>query len=87
MFPEFKPFFDSKFSATALYILSNYSSHEKISNMNSKSYESLGKLSRGRFSTVDFAKLKQLAKTTVGNTEDCVLQEMQIILKLYSQLD
>ncbi len=55
--------------------------------MNSKSYESLRKLSRGRFSTVDFAKLKQLAKTTVGNIEDYVLQEMQIILKLYSQLD
>ena len=55
--------------------------------MNSKSYESLRKLSRGRSSTVDFAKLKQLAKTTVGNTEDYVLQEMQIILELYSQLD
>lgn len=55
--------------------------------MNSKSYESLRKLSRGRFSTVDFAKLKQLAKTTVGNTEDYLLQEMQIILELYSQLD
>ena len=55
--------------------------------MNSKSYELLGKLSRGRFSTVDLAKLKQLAKTAVGNTEDHLLQEMQIILKLYSQLD
>lgn len=87
VFPEFKPFFGGKFSATALYILSNYSSPEKISNMNSKSYESLRKLSRGRFSTVDFAKLKQLAKTTVGNTEDYLLQEMQIILELYSQLD
>ena len=87
MFPEFKPFFDGRFSVTALYILSNYLSPEKISNMNSKSYETLRKLSRGRFSTVDFAKLKQLAKTTVGNTEDYLLQEMQIVLELYSQLD
>ena len=87
VFPEFKPFFGGKFSVTALYILSNYSSPEKIANMNSKSYETLRKLSRGRFSTVDFAKLKQLAKTTVGNTEDFLLQEMQIVLQLYSQLD
>ena len=87
VFPEFKPFFGGKFSVTALYILSNYSSPEKISNMNSKSYEALRKLSRGRFSTVDFAKLKQLAKNTVGNTEDYLLQEMQIVLELYSQLD
>ena len=87
VFPEFKPFFGGKFSVTALYILSNYSSPEKISNMNSKSYETLRKLSRGRFSTVDFAKLKQLAKNTVGNTQDYLLQEMQIVLELYSQLD
>ena len=87
VFPEFKPFFGGKFSVTALYILSNYSSPEKISNMNSKSYEALRKLSRGRFSTVDFAKLKQLAKNTVGSIEDYLLQEMQIVLELYSQLD
>lgn len=87
VFPEFKPFFGGRFSVTALHILSNYSSPEKISNMNSKSYETLRKLSRGRFSTVDFAKLKQLAKNTVGSTEDYLLQEMQIVLELYSKLD
>lgn len=87
VFPEFKPFFGGRFSVTALHILSNYSSPEKISNMNSKSYEALRKLSRGRFSTVDFAKLKQLAKNTVGSTEDYLLQEMQIVLELYSKLD
>lgn len=87
VFPEFKPFFGGKFSVTALHILATYSSPQKISNMNSKSYEALRKLSRGRFSTVDFARLKQLAKNTVGNTEDFLLQEMQIVLDLYSQLD
>ena len=87
VFPEFKPFFGGRFSVTALYILSNYPSPEKIANMNSKSYDTLRKLSRGRFSTVDFAKLKQLAKNTVGNTEDYLLQEMQIVLDLYSNLD
>ena len=87
VFPEFKLFFGGKFSVTALHILSNYSSPEKISNMNSKSYESLRKLSRGRFSTVDFAKLKQLAKNTVGSSEDYLMQEMQIVLELCNQLD
>lgn len=87
IFPEFKSFFGGKFSVTALYILSNYSSPEKISNMNSKSYDALRKVSKGKFSTVNFAKLKQLAKNTVGNTEDYLLQEMQIVLELYYQLD
>lgn len=87
IFPEFKPFFGGKFSVTALHILANYSSPERIANMNSKSYEALRKLSRGRFSTVDFAKLKQLAKNTVGNTDDFLLQEMKITLELYTLLD
>ena len=55
--------------------------------MNSKSYEALRKLSRGRFSTVDFAKLKQLAKNTIGTTEDYLLLQMQIVLDIYRQLD
>ena len=66
VFPEFKPFFKGKFSVTALYILSHYTSPEKISNMNSKSYESLRRLSRGKFSMVDFVELKTLARNTVG---------------------
>ena len=55
VFPEFKPFFGGKFTVTALHILSEYSSSEKIANMNSRSYEPLRKLSRGRFSTTHFA--------------------------------
>lgn len=87
IFPEFKPFFGGKFSATALHILANYSSPEKIANMNVKSYDALRKLSRGRFSTTAFTRLKLLAKNTVGNTEDFLLQEMKIVLEIYSQLD
>lgn len=87
VFPEFKPFFSGKFTVTALHILSEYSSPEKIANMNSRSYEPLRKLSRGRFSTTHFAKLKLLAKNTVGHPTDFLLQEMDIVLELYSQLD
>ncbi len=86
VFPEFKPFFKGRFSATALYILSHYASPEKISNMNSKSYESLRRLSRGKFSMVDFVELKTLARNTVGSTSDYLLQEMEITIDIYNQL-
>ena len=86
VFPEFKPFFKGRFSATALYILSHYASPEKISNMNSKSYEPLRRLSRGRFSMVDFVELKTLARNTVGSTCDYLLQEMEITIDIYNLL-
>ena len=87
VFPEFKPFFKGKFSTTALYILANYSSPEKIANMNSKSYESLRKLSRGRFSVTDFTALKLLARNTIGHPDDFLLLEMAIVIDIFSQLD
>jgi transposase len=86
VFPEFKPFFKGKFSVTALYILSHYASPEKIANMNSKSYEPLRRLSRGKFSMMDFVELKTLARNTVGSTSDYLLQEMEITIDIYSQL-
>ena len=55
--------------------------------MNARSYEPLRKLSRGHFSLNDFVKLKVLAKSTVGCTTDFLLQEMSILLELYTQLD
>ena len=66
VFPEFKPFFKGRLSATALYILSNYQMPEKIANM--RAYEPLCKLSRGRFTMSDFIQLKTLAKTSPAIT-------------------
>lgn len=86
-FPEFKPFFKGRLSVTALYILTNYQTPERIANMNARSYEPLRKLSRGRFSMSDFVQLKFLAKNTVGCSNDYLLQQMNILLELYSQLD
>lgn len=63
-FPELKPFFNDKISKTLLYILKKYKNPEKISLM--RDHETLAKLSRGRFTYPKFAKLKQLAKNTVG---------------------
>ncbi len=85
VFPEFKPFFNNRFSVTALYILAHYPSPDKIANM--KSFDKLRKISRGSFSAIDFADLKNLARNTVGNTSDFLLYEMETVLELYGQLD
>ncbi len=87
VFPEFKPFFDGRFSVTALYILSHYQSPERIANMNAKSYEALRKKSRGKFSMVKFAQLKALAKNTVGRSDDFLLKQMEITIDIENQLD
>lgn len=87
VFPEFKPFFDGRFSGTALYILAHYQSPEKIANMNAKSYEALRKKSYGKFSMVKFAQLKALAKDTVGRSDDFLLKQMEITIAIESQLD
>lgn len=86
-FPEFKPFFKNRFSVTALYILSNYATPEKIANMNSRSYETIRKLSRGKFTMSAFIQLKTLAKNTVGQSDDYLLHEIDVLLELYNQLD
>ena len=87
VFPEFKPFFEGRFSVTALYILANYQSPERISNMNAKSYEILRKKSRGRFTMAKFVQLKSLAKNTVGRSDDFLLQQMEMLLDIHAQLD
>ena len=87
VFPEFKPFFGNKFSVTALYILANYHSPEKIANMNVKSYDILRRKSHGKFSMDKFVKLKALAKTTVGMYTDYYGLQIDTILDVFSQLD
>lgn len=41
---------------------------------------------RGKFSMVDFVELKTLAKNTVASTSDYLLQEMEITIDIYNQL-
>ncbi len=84
-FPEFKPFFNDRFSATALYLLENYGTAEKISHMNSQSYENLRKISYGKFSPQQFIKLKNLARNTIGEGNDIFTMQLESLLKLYKQ--
>ena len=85
IFPEFKPFFSNYFSATALYILEKYKTPEKIANM--RDFDSLNKISRGKFTYAKFVKLKDLAKNTIGESNDIFELELTSILNLYKNID
>ena len=85
-FPEFKPFFNERLSKTALYLLENYGSAEKMARMNSASYEKLRSLSRGKFSPQQFLRLKELAVNTVGVNNSIFDVELNSLLSLYKSL-
>lgn len=85
-FPEFKPFFNERISKTALYLLENYGSAEKMARMNSISYEKLRSVSRGKFSPQQFLQLKELASNTVGVNNSIFDTELNSLLTLYKSL-
>lgn len=85
-FPEFKPFFNERLSKTALYLLENYGSAEKMARMNSASYEKLRSISRGKFSPQQFLRLKELAANTVGVNNSIFDVELNSLLSLYKSL-
>lgn len=87
MFPEFKPFFGNKFTATALYILKHYPSPSQIANMNARSFDMLRRVSYGRFTMLHFTKLKQLAKDTIGEENEALQFELDTLMELYLELD
>lgn len=67
-FPELKPFFSNMISSTLLYILEKYKNTDHIALM--KDYESIRKISRGKFTYSKFAQLKELAKNSIGYHND-----------------
>lgn len=85
-FPEFKPFFHERLSKTALYLLDNYGSAEKMARMNSVSYDKLRSASRGKFSPQQFLELKELATNTVGVNNSIFDVELNSLLTLYKSL-
>lgn len=84
-FPEFKPFFKNNFGKTALYLLENYGSAEKMARMNAASYERLRTISRGKFTMQKFLKLKELAANTVGENNEIFDSQLNSLLALYNQ--
>ena len=85
LFPEFKPFFSNRLSGTAIFILNKYKTANKIANM--KDFDTIKSKSRGRFSYAKFIKLKDLAKNTVGESNENFEFELQIILNLYNEIN
>jgi len=86
-FPEFKPFFKERFSQTALFILEKYHTPERISRMNAASYDAIRCISRGKFSMQRFIKLKELASSTVGDSNEIFETQLITILNLYRLAD
>ena len=84
-FPEFKPFFQERFSKTALYLLETYGSAEKMARMNSASYDNLRRISRGKFTPQKFLELKALATNTVGVNNSIFDTELNCLLTLYKE--
>lgn len=85
IFPEFKPFFSNYFGVTSLYILSKYKTPDKIANM--RDFDSLKSISRGKFTYAKFVQLKDLAKNTIGESNDIFELELTSILNLYKNID
>jgi len=88
-FPEIKPFFNNTISATLLYILDKYKNTYHISLM--KDYDSLRRVSHGSFTYAKFAKLKQLAKDSIGyhdeNTDLLISTYVSIINNFNDKID
>jgi len=88
-FPELKSFFNNDISATLLFILEKYKNTEHIILM--KDFDSLRKVSKGKFSYAKFAKLKELAKNSVGfhdeNTDLLISTYVSIYNNFTSKID
>lgn len=86
LFPEFKPFFNGKFGTTAIYILKKYKTPKRISKLTDEEIIDLKKISRNS-SASKFVKLRELAKNTVGHTDDYILIQLKSILNIYETID
>ncbi|QWB96322.1 hypothetical protein KHQ89_02485 [Mycoplasmatota bacterium] len=88
IFPEFKPFMKEQgYSDTSLYILKHFKSPNKIAKMNDEHFDKLRKRSMGRFNYPKFVKLKALAKTTIGVTQDHQLFKLKTSIAYVEKLN
>lgn len=81
-FPELKPFFNNMISTTLLFILDKYKNAYHIALM--KDYDSLRKLSRGKFTYAKFAQLKEIAKNTIGYHDENTDLLISTYISLYN---
>jgi len=85
VFPEFKPSFNNKFSVTSIFILIKYKTADKIAKI--KDFDSLRAVSRGKFTYAKFVNLKELAKNTIGESNEMFELQLELVLNLYREID
>ena len=86
-FPEFTKFFSSIYSKTPLNILSRANSLDSITNISYSRFESLRKLSRGRFTFAKLTKLKLAARTSIGLQFDYLWMLIHHVIKRITFLE
>src|SRR5690606_20793920 len=87
-FPEFKPFMrEQGYSETSLYLLKRFSSPDRIAKMDDSNFDKLRRLSKGKFNYPKFVKLKELAKSTIGVTQDHQLFKLKTSISYVEKLN
>jgi len=80
-FPEFSNYFSTIYGKTSLSILFYSNSLKSIANMSESRYDSLRKLSMGKFKYSTYLKLKQTAKQSIGLKEDYLWHLIHLTIK------
>lgn len=80
-FPEFSNYFSSIYGRTSFNILSYANSLKSIANMSESRYDSLRRISMGKFKYSTFVKLKQTAKQSIGLKDDYLWQLIKLTIK------
>lgn len=86
IFPEFKDFFNNKFSNTALFILKKYKKPSRIAKFTRDDMVTCHNHSRV-IPISKFEDLKQLAKSSIGHEEDYLIDQLSISINLLEQVD
>ena len=85
-FPEFSNYFSSIYGKTPLNILLNANSLLSIGRLSKSRFESLRKLSRGRFKYSKYLKLKQTAKQSIGLKDDYLWCLLHLVIRRINSL-
>lgn len=65
-FPEFKPFFNKRLGAGALFILKRFKTKSRIAKMTMSDYDLIRSKTKGTMTYPKFNRLKQLAQDSIG---------------------
>lgn len=88
IFPELKAMLNNDFtSKTALYLLEHYGSAEKIKNTNVESYNKMKSELRHTINYSKFSQIREVAKTSIGNSNEFLLLELRLYLDMYHNLE